>query len=871
MSHEHDENLLSGLRRVDEICDEFERSFVSGGDLEIAGFLGRVPIALRLPLLKLLLPVAIELQYRADRLRPLEEYEATLNCPGETVARIYNATVAQIERESPTHPASLQRNLTESTDQLPQICGYQILRQIGKGGMGVVYLAKQVHLDKHVALKVLPLSSDVSDDSVRRFRREMLAVGKLSHPNIVAACDAGEATGHLYLAMEYVDGIDFSKSTTGIRHTDACEIVRQAAIGLQHAHEHGFVHRDVKPSNLILSSSGQVKVVDFGLSKLSADAPLHDELTREDQVLGTLRYMAPEHFEDSQHADIRSDIYSLGLTFYFLLTGRRPNPGESFTSVSAKTLSLFAESRRPDYSWTRIPPKLKAIFARMTAKDPEDRFSKPSEVIEAITLFCSGHDLVALYAQLQEVRNSKLPLTSSVRNKERSKGKPLLRRTGGQSRTPTSRRNRMSNRFWPSIVSPCLLLLAAIAYFAFFGSGRNEGLSTATPVSLDQDDDIDNRSAPEASPATSQPAEEDVTFPVSNRRVSKNLLVGPEDGMYQTIVDAIAAAQPEETIEIRTNEPLVEPRPIHKQLTGTLRIRAGDGFRPLVIRPPDPAGPFLRFTQSDTATACHLELDGVSFVNVTHANPNGTGAQHGTLSIGCSFEINRCAFFTTSGCLFAFMPDQHSEGVIRNCYIRGIVHEIEYYTDLITLGTGKVTVQNNLLIGGRVAFAMGASLPTSRADGYTELVCENNTVFACKHYCSIDGPSVIKSRNNVFLHHAGSHFAKVTIDTKEMQTLQNAITYEGLGNVYRDVNWGIFPGHFREGRGMEAWQVITQSGEHGARLDDGGPRSEKVMHELWSRIHEPEAFDFGDEAGADVSQLPGTPGQVHAVIHLRQQ
>ncbi len=216
---------------------------------------------------------------------------------------------------------------------------YQLLEEIGEGGMGTVYRALHTELEKIVALKVLPTEQTKDERAVNRFKREMKAVGKVDHPNIVRATDAGEVDGTHFLVMEYVEGIDLSKLVKRVGPVpiaDACELVRQAAIGLQHAHEHGLVHRDVKPSNLILAKNGQTKVLDLGLARLHGQNAPQENLTSTHQMMGTVDYMAPEQFENAHGVDIRADIYGLGCTLYKLLTGHAPYSGPGYSSVFQK-------------------------------------------------------------------------------------------------------------------------------------------------------------------------------------------------------------------------------------------------------------------------------------------------------------------------------------------------------------------------------------------------------------------------------------------------------------------------------------------------------------------------------------------------------
>lgn len=286
---------------------------------------------------------------------------------------------------------------------------YKLLAKLGEGGMGAVYKALHTRLDKTVALKVLPADRMRDTAAVARFQREMKAVGRLEHPNIVRAMDAGEADGMHYLVMEYVPGVDLSDISRRVGPlplADACELVRQAALGLQEAHEHGMVHRDIKPSNLILAQPRRkqevpsVKILDLGLALLSeAFSPDQPGLTSTGQMMGTLDYMAPEQGGDSHQVDIRADVYSLGATLYKLLCGEAPFGAAKYDTPVKKLVALATQEplplveRRSD-----VPAELSAIVQKMLAKEPSQRFSTPEEVADALAPFCAGADLAAVLA-----------------------------------------------------------------------------------------------------------------------------------------------------------------------------------------------------------------------------------------------------------------------------------------------------------------------------------------------------------------------------------------------------------------------------------------------------------------------------------------
>jgi predicted Ser/Thr protein kinase len=265
---------------------------------------------------------------------------------------------------------------------------YQVIKQLGQGGMGVVYRAEHKMMERPVVIKVVSRALVDSPDAVERFNREVRAAAKLDHPNIVKAYDAEQAGGLQLLAMEYVEGLNLAdvldkKGPLPIAH--ACHYVRQAALGLQHAHEKGMVHRDVKPQNLMLTPKGVVKILDFGLAKLASERHRGQGLTGANVTMGTPEYIAPEQALDTANADIRADVYALGCTLFCLLAGRPPFVGEKPMPIILAQVNdppPPVERLRPD-----VPTALAELVARMLAKRPEDRPQTPKAVADALLPF----------------------------------------------------------------------------------------------------------------------------------------------------------------------------------------------------------------------------------------------------------------------------------------------------------------------------------------------------------------------------------------------------------------------------------------------------------------------------------------------------
>lgn len=289
-----------------------------------------------------------------------------------------------------------------------------MLRLLGAGGMGSVWLAEHAVMGRQVALKVIRPEFLSRPGAAERFHREVRLAAKLHHPNIVTAHDAEQAGDVHFLVMEHVAGRTLAERVRQegpLPLAEACRAVRDAALGLEHAHRQGMVHRDIKPHNLIQTEEGEVKILDFGLAFVTEDAPT--ALTGTAMVMGTPDYIAPEQAENPHGADGRADIYGLGRTLYHLLTGQVPYPAES----ALRKLDCHRHAAVPDPRERRpeTPPGLAEVVARMMAKDPRDRYQSPAEVAAALVPFCdTGTSAVAVPAPGRSRRRHLIGLALTV-------------------------------------------------------------------------------------------------------------------------------------------------------------------------------------------------------------------------------------------------------------------------------------------------------------------------------------------------------------------------------------------------------------------------------------------------------------------------
>ena len=348
---------------------------------------------------------------RAAEMAELEQHIAYCDSCCVHLQGVPDDTLVQLAREAATQgvksPAlprgpSAPAPAGEIPQELRDHPKYRVLSLVGTGGMGAVYKAEHRKMERLVALKVINRNLLANPQAVERFAREVRAVSKLSHPNIVLVHDADDSGNLHFLVMEFVDGVSLDRVVAHngpLTPAQAANFIAQAAKGLQHAHEKGMVHRDIKPQNLMMTRKKEIKILDFGLARLASehsfdhaacgdDRPLKPGQTTAGMVLGTPDYIAPEQATDARTADIRADIYSLGCTLYYLLTGQPPFP----TGNTIEKLNQHLNCAPPSILSKRsdVPAELARILAKMMAKDPKERYQMPAEVFKEIAQLPRG-------------------------------------------------------------------------------------------------------------------------------------------------------------------------------------------------------------------------------------------------------------------------------------------------------------------------------------------------------------------------------------------------------------------------------------------------------------------------------------------------
>jgi serine/threonine protein kinase len=321
-------------------------------------------------------------------------------------AKESNRTLADVLVEDGTVDATTADRLTKALKRIlkderarseggvhvkKQVGGYRLIRRIGEGGMGEVYLAEQLSMHRTVAIKILHQKWADDEEFRKRFLLEARAAGKLSHPNIIQVFDVGKYQGLYYFSMEYIDGVtvdDLIRHDGPIALEKVIDITLQVCEALEYLSEQGIVHRDIKPANIMVMKDGTVKLADFGFIQ---QAVVDRELMQEGTTIGTPDYISPEQARGERDLDVRSDIYSLGASVYHMLAGKTMYTGSCSTVMRA-----HLDVQPPDLKALRsdIPERLVEIVDKMTTKSPIDRYQSPDDVqkeLEVFKLDLAGH------------------------------------------------------------------------------------------------------------------------------------------------------------------------------------------------------------------------------------------------------------------------------------------------------------------------------------------------------------------------------------------------------------------------------------------------------------------------------------------------
>jgi hypothetical protein len=687
---------------------------------------------------------------------------------------------------------------------------YEVQAHIATGGMGAVYKAVDLERRRVVALKVLSPELAARPARLERFRREARSAAKLCHENIVAVYEIGEEAGTYFLALEYVDGIDLQEHVRRrgpLPPEEARQIIIQAARALGHAYEHGIVHRDVKPSNILISErDGRpvVKLTDLGLARETKEEDLR--VTSLGRTVGTVDYMAPEQARDSGAADTRSDIYSLGCTFYYLLAGQCPFPGGSV----AERAIAHIEATPPDVrdSNPAVSAKLSAVLQRMLAKKPADRFQNPGELLQAL---------------------------------EDAAPAPAL--TGASWPSPAV--DVAPPRRWLGAVSAAFVAAGMVAAFLVIGGTGEPTSRKRSAPAADQRPVITAALSPSRSTAAAttkppgtpastlhKPKQDRAAFagplaaipvPAEGRVYRVRRLPGLEASTFPSVAEALArtpAGEPA-VIEIHDNGPLFEPAA--PSLAGrSVVIRAGPGFRPLVAWDVDatPAGAAAapRLFAVDKGSLVLEDLDVVVKWGEATAKkaPALLEIAGGTLTArGCTFSL---AGTNVQGLTVVRLEGPQPSGCrLSRCFARG--------GNMVALHLdnpgAEVLLDDSLVVGGdRPLYQVHGQGPTTvrlmrstLVAGKTLLAVAPRTTGAVNVYCCDSLLAVHKAQTDGTLAELGAGVAA------------GQLHWNAMNSVYA------------------GWKVLVSADDHAMpataladwRRIRGDAGSDKALPESWTR------------------------------------
>jgi serine/threonine-protein kinase len=641
---------------------------------------------------------------------------------------------------------------------------YRLLDALAAGGMGRVYKAEHVLMRRVVALKVVGSAHD--GDRLHAFLREIEAAARLSHPSIVAAYDAGEAHGLRFLVMEYVDGIDLDRLVRAdgpLEPRRACEYARQAALALQYAFERGVLHRDVKPANLLAEegteprSPGRVKVLDLGLA-LATRAGTDSDPSAANRLSGTPDFIAPEVAHDADSRDVRSDLYSLGCTLYYLLTGRVPFPGGTWTE---KLLRHQFDAPTPLRELApEVPPELASVVERLMAKAPAERYESPAAAAQALgEWLAQGDDPPAAVGPPRDdgaAPRAAPPQRGASPTQTMPPGPPsawdLPAVTPLADLAPS--RGRASLRWVPVVAAAVSLGLAS----AWWVRGRITAQETRT---------------------------------IPAQAIVPQIVVESSGARHPTLADAIAAAGDGDTITLHgetafATDPLVI---VGKALT----VRAAPGSRPTLHLAGPPAA-WQALISSDRA----LVLEGIELHET-----RGTEPAHLVRSTGAALRLVRCRLVA---------PGRTAPVVARGAG-QVELHECQVVAGGLALCAEAVPgVPFALrLSGNRIEVRdPGAAAVSVWANGPAEparLELESNDIRAARVLSLGElgaGVAVSASDNSLRFHDA----LLCLNGFGEAEGWRRAVTWHGRGNQYHGRgDWLCVDGKPAGASGLSAWQA----------------------------------------------------------------
>ncbi|MEX1096270.1 MAG: serine/threonine-protein kinase [Planctomycetales bacterium] len=404
------------VNRIDIVCDEFEQRFRSGDPPTIEAFLAEAAAGDRPRLLKELLALELDLRMRIGEHPATADYVARFPAARATIDRLFAELNASANTFRNTAAGQVTAVPATSTPRVPSnaekplkgLDDFDLQKELGRGGMGIVYQAYQRSLDRIVALKVIRYGRSVSDADRQRFQTEGKAAAQLDdHPGIIPIHQYGEANGEPYLVMGLVDGPSLAARIRQgpVDEQTAAGLVRKVAEGMAYAHEKGIIHRDLKPDNILLAEGGEPRIADFGLARRLDDSK---RLSSNGQVFGTPAYMSPEQAEGRMEAvGPASDIYAVGAILYELLAGRPPFVGDTAVSVLRQVIDDPPPPLRefnPD-----VAPALEAICRRCLAKSPLKRYATAQKLVEALNNYLGDESKPSSPAALEPDRRGRLP------------------------------------------------------------------------------------------------------------------------------------------------------------------------------------------------------------------------------------------------------------------------------------------------------------------------------------------------------------------------------------------------------------------------------------------------------------------------------